>query len=346
MKKYNLTFILLALISFLPLQANNKQTHQLKVLQFNIWQEGTIINDGFNLIIEQIISLDPDLVTFSEVRNYKNTDFIQRMTQALSNRGKTYYGLKSEDTGILSKYKINTQKEIHPLKDDHGSIIKANITINGAHIALYSAHLDWLNCALYLPRGYDGSTWKKLAQPIIDCDSIYANNRSSFRDNQIKDFIKDTSNETKLGHLVILGGDFNEPSHLDWQANTKDIRDHRGTIINWDCSMLLAKAGFKDSFREIFPDAIKNPGFTFPAYNPLVDIHKLIWAPDADDRNRIDFIYYYPNKRLKLKGSQIIGPKENILYGKPSAEDSGDYCVTPIKGWPTDHKALLTTFYY
>ncbi len=41
-------------------------------------------------------------------------------------------------------------------------------------------------------------------------------------------------------------------------------------------------------------------GFTFPAGNKLAEeakLEKLAWAPEADERDRIDFIYYYPLSR-------------------------------------------------
>ena len=86
----------------------NSEEKELKVLQFNIWQEGTVVPGGFEGIVNNIISLDPDLITFSEVRNYKQVDFIPRLVRALAIKGKTYFGEVSTSTGIISKYKIET----------------------------------------------------------------------------------------------------------------------------------------------------------------------------------------------------------------------------------------------
>ena len=323
---------------------NNLQAKNLKVLQINIWQEGTMVNDGFNILVNQIVDLDPDLVTLSEVRNYNGQDFITHLTAALKQKGKTYYGQHSLSTGIISKYKISAQEIVFPLVNDRGSVLKAYIQVEKKQIVLYSAHLDWLNYACYLPRGYDGTTWKKLDAPVVDSTLISANNRDSYRDEQIRKFIADASKEKEKGNIIIIGGDFNEPSHLDWQKNTKDIRDHNGVILNWDCSILLEKAGYKDCYRELYPDPIVNPGFTFPSCNPLVSAKKISWAPTSDERDRIDFIYYYPNLGLELKDIQIVGPSQSILYGKSVENDSKDKFILPKRGWPTDHKALLGTF--
>ena len=74
----------------------------------------------------------------------------------------------------------------------------------------------------------------------------------------------------------MIGGDFNEPSHLDWQADTKDIREHRGMVVNWDCSKILIEDGYKDTFREIYPNPVIYPGFTFPTNNIEVDLKQTI----------------------------------------------------------------------
>ena len=65
---------------------------------------------------------------------------------------------------------------------------------------------------------------------------------------------RQVQSDIQQGRPIIMGGDFNEPSHLDWQADTKDLWDHNGAIIHWDCSMMLSKAGFKDAYREKFPN--------------------------------------------------------------------------------------------
>ena len=88
------------------------------------------------------------------------------------------------------------------------------------------------------------------------------------------------------------------------------------------------------------------PGFTFPSNNTQVDLKKLVWTPEADDRERIDFIYYHPDPSVVLKDMSIVGPEGDILYGERTgrAEGSQDHFITPVGVWPTDHKALLATF--
>ena len=77
-----------------------KQTETIKVLQFNIWQEGTVVKGGFEAVADEIARTDADFVTLSEVRNYHDTRFCDRIVAALKERGKTYYSFYTEDSGV------------------------------------------------------------------------------------------------------------------------------------------------------------------------------------------------------------------------------------------------------
>lgn len=65
---------------------------------------------------------------------------------------------------------------------------------------------------------------------------------------------------------IIITGDFNEPSFLDWTENKVD----NGMVpfaVEWPTSKLLYEVGFKDSFRVKYPDEVENPGMTW--YTPV-----------------------------------------------------------------------------
>lgn len=341
--RFYFTTLLLSLFSCNLFFAQQNPT-SLKVLQFNIWQEGTIIPGGFDAIIDEVLRSDADLIALSEVRNYKGKNFAKKLVTALAEKGQNFYSRQSEDSGILSRYPIVSQEALYPVKNDHGSITKAIIDLNGTEIAFYSAHLDYLHCSIYLPRGYDSSTWEKLPAPVTDSAVIAADNRTSERDEAIDVFIKDAKQESAKGRLIIIGGDFNEASHQDWIEATKYRYDHNGVVMLWRNTLALEKAGFKDAYREIYPNPLTHPGFTFPADNPLVNIEKLAWAPDADDRDRIDFIFYLPSEKLRLKDSKIIGPKGSIVRNQRVQEQTQDPLDQPIGVWPTDHKAVWAVF--
>lgn len=86
-EKIGLFILLLWVILCIKAQEKNEFT----VLQWNIWQEGTQVKGGYDAIVDEIVRLKPDFVTLSEVRNYKNTRFCDRIVQSLKQRGEIYY---------------------------------------------------------------------------------------------------------------------------------------------------------------------------------------------------------------------------------------------------------------
>lgn len=317
----------------------------LKVLQLNIWHEGSIVKGGFEAIVDEIVHLDPDVVFFSEVRNYDNRLFIPRILQALGKRGKNYYGESSGlDVGIIAKYRIAAQEEIYPDGGGCGSILRAAFSINGYKVAAYSAHLDYKNYACYMPRGYDGGTWKKMENPVTETDAVLSANRIAYREEAIQVFMKKAEKDIQENAIVLLGGDFNEPSHLDWQENTKHLWEHNGAVIPWDCSSLLLQNGFQDMYRDVYPNPVTHPGFTFPSDNQGVAVDKLSWAAEADERDRIDFIYYYPHRAIRPVSAYVVGPSSSIVKGVRVEEDTQDRFILPQGTWPSDHKGVLGVF--
>ena len=323
---------------------SGKKSEEVKVLQLNLWHGTNTVPEGFKGLVSIIDQTDPDIVLLCEVNNHNNRDFISRLTDTLQVLGKTYYGHPTQQsTGIISKYPSDNQQTCcYP--DGKGPITKAYISIKDKTFAVYSAHLDYRHYECYLPRGYSGATWEKIDAPVTNPDSVLKANRISQRDEAIAAFTEDAKAEIAKGHLVLIGGDFNEPSHLDWQADTKDLRDHNGAIINWDCSVMLQEMGMIDTYRKIYPDAVKYPGFTFPSPNKHVEMKKLTWAPEVDERDRIDFVYYYPDASLTLVDAKIVGPSGSIIRSKEVGNDSSDTFIEPKGIWPTDHKGNFVIF--
>ena len=124
---------------------------------------------------------------------------------------------------------------------------------------------------------------------------------------------------------VVMGGDFNSHSHLDWTEATKDMYNHGGAVVRWTVSKEMQDANFKDSFREINSDPVRNIGTT--------------WLTDADSLetvnryDRIDYIYY-TGKTIKAVESQCY---DHVL-GEPFTFKGEDFF------YPSDHGFVLTTF--
>ena len=100
------------------------------------------------------------------------------------------------------------------------------------------------------------------------------------------------------GMPTFLTGDFNSPSHLDWTAAVSAVRPEVPYPVDWPVSHALADAGLRDSYREVHPDPLAVPGFTWTPGGPESDpreVHDRIdWvlssgpatALDSDGRRR------------------------------------------------------------
>lgn len=78
------------------------QPKEIGVMQFNIWQEGTVVPGGFEAIADEIARQNPDIVMLSEVRNYNGVPFCDSLVNALSSRGCKYYTFYTTSSGLLS----------------------------------------------------------------------------------------------------------------------------------------------------------------------------------------------------------------------------------------------------
>lgn len=325
----------LVMAAAIPATAEQKE---MTVLQWNIWQEGTQVKGGYDAIVNEIVRLKPDFVTFSEVRNYHKVDFIKKLCNSLQQKGLTYYGFYSYDSGLLSSVPITDSLVVFPEEGDHGSIYGLHCEWKGIKLAVYTAHLDYLNDAYYDVRGYDGSSWHEIPIPT-DANEVLRRNALSQRDEAMAAFMQQAERDKAEGRVIILGGDFNEPSHLDWTPATRYMYDHHGLVIEWPQTKMLENAGFIDAYREKWPDPVAHPGFTFPADNPAVDVKRLSWTPLADERDRIDYLFYY-GENVELSDCKIFGPEGCVAYGRRVPGVGNEEYIQPAGVWPTDHKGL------
>lgn len=339
MTKKILSLALAAIAAIFP-----SASREISVMQFNIWQEGTMVKGGFEAMADEIARQVPDLVMLSEVRNYNGTRFYECITEALARRGITYHSFLSEDTGLLSRTTIIDSAVIYPLNDDHGTVHKLVTEIDGNRVAAYTAHLDYLNDTYYEVRGYDGNAFKPM-EPLTDVDELTRRNLLSLRDEAARAAVDDIAREKSLGSLIFFAGDLNEPSGQDWTEATASTADHHGVVIDWPTLKILRDGGLVDTYREIYPDPVEYPGYTYPSSNPLKPIKSLSWAITSDERDRIDYVFYVPDSRLTLESVSIIGPQDDIIRGERVATEWGRRDIVPPIGiWPSDHRAVVAKF--
>jgi hypothetical protein len=93
--------------------------------------------------------------------------------------------------------------------------------------------------------------------------------------------------------------------------------------VAWPTSITVTNAGFVDSYRQLHPDETTDLGYTWTTFATSPEVH-----------DRIDFVYYQGDG---------LAPIESILVG--DARMSGGVASDLIvPGYPSDHRAVLTTF--
>ncbi|EQM82304.1 endonuclease/exonuclease/phosphatase family protein [Microbacterium maritypicum] len=310
----------------------------LNVLTFNVWHGGTQVADGARQIADIITQTDADVTFLPEVG--------QAPAQVAALLG--YQHLTATDTGIVSRYPILSTDTVGRWWS------KAVLDVNGSEVVVYGGHLEYRWYTTYLPRGYGGevlgdwptgwNTWSKLGAPVTDVEAILKANEQSGRPAAAADLVSDIDAERAAGRLAIVGGDFNEPPSQDWTAATAGLFDHNGVVVPWQTTQTLLDGGLIDAFRTVHPDPVANPGFTWPSDNPLFPTSSLTWAPEADERDRIDYIFATPDRRLSIDGAAVVGPQSTIVRNARVVDDSADEIFTPDAVWPSDHKAVLANF--
>lgn len=259
-----------------------QRVEKLNLMQWNIWhggrRRGKII--GPKQVIDLIKETDTDIVMMQET--YGSGPLI---ADALG----YYFYLASANISIMSKYPIKkTWVAYHELWTGIANIqLSEDQQINLASI--------WLH---YLP-GRDTNNADVTPKKLIEGEKVN-------RHKEIKIILEKLKPQIAQADDVplIIGGDFNSPSHLDWVSAKKDW--HNGLVVEWPVSKEMMDAGFTDSFRKVHP--------SLDYSSPSMSAEEL--------SRRIDFIYY-KGKKLKALSSDMFFEYKGI--------------------WPSDHPAVITT---
>jgi endonuclease/exonuclease/phosphatase family metal-dependent hydrolase len=249
---------------------------QLTVMVDNIEYEGGPATD------EAMRVVDADIVGVLESYN--------RLPEIARKTGYPYYNVALQ---VLSKFPIHEPSE--------GDGLYGLVEVRpGEVVAVFNVHLD------YVKRGRN----KLLAGMELD-DVIALENE--VRTSALEVQVGAMTRLIEEGVPVFLTGDFNQPSSLDYTAETVGTRPGIDEPIPWPVSEMLFDLGFRDSYREIHPDPVETPGITH-----------------LKSEDRIDYVYAAgPSTTLD---SQLVG------------EEGGPDVEIELPEWTSDHRAVLSTF--
>lgn len=295
-------FLVLFLINMSQIQA---QPATFKVVAWNILHGGNDIPNGPDNVIRILKGIDPDIVLMVETygSGERIADSLGLNFHLVAPEG-TSLDEKSINLSIMSRYPLGER-----IDSEYPFYLGGReILINEQRIRLFS---NWF---YYLPWYDEPEKQGMTAEELLAWESN--GKRNEMLQKVLPYFRNYVADADSIP--VILGGDMNSPSHLDWGEETKDM--HNGLIVPWYTTRILEDLGFVDSFREINPDPISHPGITWN-------------SKGKRDEHRIDYIFY---TRPGLKA--IESESYQAYLGEP---------IT-IKGnsipYPSDHGIVITTF--
>ncbi|MBB2912148.1 hypothetical protein FHS43_003428 [Streptosporangium becharense] len=287
---------------------------ELKAMSWNLWHGGSRVNGSRDKQLKFLLDHDVDVVGMQETSSTSARELAEALGWDHFQAG--------PDLGVVSRYPITGRG---PLPSESG-LPAVNVRVRlddrrDQEVSVWNVHLG------HSPYGpYDACFGKMTREQLL------ANEVSSGRTPQITAILGAMKADLAAARRtpVLLVGDFNAPSHLDW---TDTVRRCGYGSVPWPASVLPEKAGLKDSFRVAHPDPVAAPGTTWsPVYPTFTggyghDGHK----GEPEPQDRIDFVHYAG--RLRVLDSRTL------VEGTPA----------PVPGhadnaWTSDHAAVLTTF--
>ena len=260
---------------------------ELRVMAWNIWHGGREngAETGVQQVIDVIRDSGADIVCMQETYGSG--------PQIADSLG-FYFYLRSSNLSVMSRYPLAETYDI--FKPFYSGGVRIQLP-DGRSLRAFSTWLYYLpDCSVFA------------SDPSTDTEAFLAEEAKT-RQAEIRAIVDELEGllvETDEIPLI-LAGDFNGSSHLDWTDQTASV--HHGRVVAWPVSTVCADAGLVDSYRTVHPDALESRGLT--------------WSPRFGDDSRIDYIY--------AKGPWLT-PVESVVIN-----------THPVR-FPSDHAAVVTTY--
>lgn len=200
---------------------------------------------------------------------------------------------RGTNVSILSRWPIG--RDLSAYKPFHcvGAVVEPP---DAPPFALFSVWIHYVDDVWTDPRSRDGRS----AEQLVADDG-------RTRLDEVREILAGAEGEAN-GLPLIVAGDFNSNSHLDY---TEAARDQYGMVVSWPVTREIEAAGFVDAYR---------------ACNPTVDrARDRTWSPRFPEQlqDRIDFIY--------SKGDELR-PVSAVRLDEAEGV------------WPSDHAAVVVDF--
>ena len=276
------------LILLLGLSASYAQAapqDELDVLAWNIWHGGKEDGEpGLQRTIELIRDSGADLVAMQETYGSG-----ERIAEAL---GFAFHP-RGTNVSIHSRYPVVEDISVHAEFQCVGALVELP---GGGRLAFYS---------IWLP--YAAEIWAEGTRDVADRAGMLAACKPSATElaSILEKIEERLGGEDYTGVSIVLAGDFNSMSHLDYGETGLDAYE---AVVDWPTSRIAMEGGFLDTYR---------------ASHGIVDrVRDATWTPrfPKQEQDRIDYVY--------LKGPGWGSESARVIRAHRG-------------GFPSDHGALL-----
>lgn len=280
----------------------------VRVMTFNVWVGGEAGGQPIEQTAAVIRAGRADIVGIQESRggevNGVRPDITKRLAAILG-----WHSLEQGDgRAILSRFRI-----VGPTGGDRGALVELP---GGQLLQVFNLHLYYAPYQPYqlLRIPYENGAF------ISTGDEAVREARAA-RGKEVDSVLEALRPALWTGLPLVLTGDFNEPSCLDW-TEAAVLAKRCPVRVDWPATRRLAEAGLIDSLRALRPDPVAHPALT--------------WTPttredDPRDRHdRIDFVFH---------AGAGVRPLEAALVGE--RKERAEIVVEP---YPSDHRAVVVAF--
>ena len=307
-----ITGILLAVASnFITALHAQTEEESVRVMSYNIHRGGVVmLKQPLSQTAKVIQSAKADIVGIQETRSPRG-DKLEELAKLL--------GWNHDmESCIVTRYEI--VEHFKGGKDYKGGI-KVKIASN-MHAYVFNLHLPSHPYQPYQLLGIRPK-WHKHTNNItfIKTEAETIDWAQKARGKDVAKLLKQIKGLPDKDAPVFIVGDFNEPSHLDWTEAAAKAGRHPIKVA-YPTSTEMTKAGFSDSYRTIYPDEMKHPGYTWSSFYKFDD--------PTTHHDRIDFVYF-KGKGIKLNEVKIVGENQK----------DADIVISP---YPSDHRAVVADF--
>ena len=306
--------VLAAAVSAAPQPSIQEDT--LRVIAWNVLHGSNDVDEGPEKTLAIIRAADPDIVLMQE--SYDIDGDRPKLGKWLSEQLEwNYYQGDSPHLCVLTPLDMKATFFHHQW---HG--LGALLTDEAGRSCL--AWSIWIDYRSYI-------SWELRDNPeISDEDLLAAEHERSSRLQEATALIEHLKEE---GHLeadvpVLVGGDWNTPSHLEWTVDTERVFQRR-RALPLPVSIAMRDAGFTDTFRHIYPDPVQQPGITWsPMFRSSGD--------KAQGFERIDRLYL--KNPAKPAGGWTLEAVAATVLPTPWEDENIE---VRHRQFPSDHGAVV-----